>query len=487
MSLSTKIKGIRGQLMLLVGVPMVLWIGSQVVSQQLFGSVLKQFSHTGDYEIPAVMYLGNVRANIHANIRYTWSTILTDVKNTAARDALITKLKASSEATDEALKMYTSLDNPAQFKDAEGEVTSLWQQFQPILTDVTGLLSKHSVKDDQAARELLEKNLSAFGLMEEGVEKLTEARTKDIEKSVESDVFKGYRYQWILLVIAIVGVLLLAVFAGVISRKLAFRLTGMIGRLSESGGEFAKASESLSSSSQSLSTSASDAASSLEETVASIEELSSMVKLNSDNAKQAASLSQGSRSSAEQGEKEIRELINAMSTIAQSSRKVAEIIDVIDDIAFQTNLLALNAAVEAARAGEQGKGFAVVAEAVRGLAARSASAAKEINGLITDTVEQIDRGSKVADKSGEVLKAIVDSVKKVADLNNEISSASLEQSNGLNQINKAMNQLDAATQNNASSAEATAHSAQELSNQSGILKEIVGEMAHMVDGEATNV
>jgi methyl-accepting chemotaxis protein len=186
--------------------------------------------------------------------------------------------------------------------------------------------------------------------------------------------------------------------------------------------------------------------------------------MNSDNAKQAASLSVSSREAAEVGEREIQTLIGSMTEISNSSKKIEEIISVIDDIAFQTNLLALNAAVEAARAGEQGKGFAVVAEAVRTLAQRSASSAKDITSLIKDSVSQIDKGSDVADRSGTVLTNIVTSIKKVSDLNNEIAAASSEQTTGIQQISKAMNQLDQASQANAASAEEIAATSGEINN-----------------------
>ncbi|WP_374032855.1 methyl-accepting chemotaxis protein [Bdellovibrio bacteriovorus] len=254
--------------------------------------------------------------------------------------------------------------------------------------------------------------------------------------------------------------------------------------LSEAGTQVSGAITQLTAAGQTLSQSSTEAAASLEETVASLEEMSSMVKMNSDNAKQAASLSQSSKDSAEQGQNEITLLISSMNDISHSSKKIEEIISVIDDIAFQTNLLALNAAVEAARAGEQGKGFAVVAEAVRALAQRSAVAAKDITVLIKDSVEKVDRGSQIADRSGEVLQTIVTSVKKVADLNNEIAAASSEQTTGIQQISKAMNQLDQGSQANAASSEEIAASSEEISAQAQQMQTMVVSLNEVIQGAA---
>lgn len=209
-----------------------------------------------------------------------------------------------------------------------------------------------------------------------------------------------------------------------------------------------------------------------------------MVQMNSDNAKQAASLAATSREVAERGETEIKSLIVSMTEISQSSKKIEEIISVIDDIAFQTNLLALNAAVEAARAGEQGKGFAVVAEAVRALAQRSASSAKDIESLIKESVSQVEHGSKVADKSGEALSSIVTSIKKVSDLNNEIAAASSEQTTGIQQISKAMNQLDQSSQSNAASAEEIAATSAEINGLAHRTQELTADLNRAVIGAA---
>lgn len=276
-----------------------------------------------------------------------------------------------------------------------------------------------------------------------------------------------------------VGILVGVLFAISLSKK----ISTVVIELSEGANQVTQAAEQISSSAQTLSQSTTQQASSLEETVATMEEMTAMVKLNTENAKQAAALSASTREIAVRGEGEIQKLILSIQSISSDSKKIAEITSVIDDIAFQTNLLALNAAVEAARAGEQGKGFAVVAEAVRNLAQRSADSAKNIAALINDSVDKIKLGSEQAGQSGVVLTEIVNAVKKVSDLNTEISAASVEQTNGITQIGKAMNQMDEVTQQNAAASEESAASAEELSAQSGSLRENVRVLTEVVSGQ----
>ena len=203
-------------------------------------------------------------------------------------------------------------------------------------------------------------------------------------------------------------------------------------------------------------------ASSLEETAASMEELTSTVKQNSENAKQANQLAHSASTVAEKGGAEVQQVVGTMSAINESSRKIVDIISVIDGIAFQTNILALNAAVEAARAGEQGRGFAVVAAEVRNLAQRSAAAAKEIKTLIDDSVEKVDSGTKLVDSAGKTMDEIVNAVKRVTDIMSEISAASAEQSQGIEQVNQAITQMDEVTQQNAALVEEAAAAAESL-------------------------
>jgi methyl-accepting chemotaxis protein len=211
----------------------------------------------------------------------------------------------------------------------------------------------------------------------------------------------------------------------------------------------------------------------LEETASSMEELTGTVRQNADNARQANALAESASIVAQRGGAVVAQVVQTMAAINSSSRQIAEIIGVIDGIAFQTNILALNAAVEAARAGEQGRGFAVVAGEVRNLAQRSAAAAKEIKGLIGDSVAKVDDGARLVDEAGSTMEEIVNSVKRVTDIMAEISLASQEQSAGIEQVNRAIGQMDEATQQNATLVEQAGSSASALQEEAEHLARLV--------------
>lgn len=258
----------------------------------------------------------------------------------------------------------------------------------------------------------------------------------------------------------------------------------VVGTVRQSADQVATASGEISQGNDDLSQRTSDQASSLEETSASMEEMTSTVKQNADNAKQANQLAIAAREVAEKGGKVTSDAVEAMSEINKSSKKIADIINVIDEIAFQTNLLALNAAVEAARAGEQGRGFAVVATEVRNLAQRSAGAAKEIKDLINESVQKVGDGSELVNQSGKTLDEIVSSVKRVTDIISEITAASQEQSSGIDQVNKAIMQMDQTTQQNAALVEQAASSAQSMQHQAASLQREVDFFKTSVSSEA---
>ena len=243
----------------------------------------------------------------------------------------------------------------------------------------------------------------------------------------------------------------------------------LVKRVKIATGEVQSGAEEISKGNTNLSQRTEEQASSLEETASSMEEMTSTVKQTADNAGQANQLAMAARQQAEKGGAVVGSAVAAMGGINEASKKIADIIGVIDEIAFQTNLLALNAAVEAARAGEQGRGFAVVATEVRNLAGRSATAAKEIKALIQDSVAKVDEGSKLVDESGRTLDEIVMAVKKVTDIVAEIAAASREQSSGIEQVNKAVMQMDTTTQQNAALVEEAAAASQAIVEQAQAL------------------
>ena len=250
-------------------------------------------------------------------------------------------------------------------------------------------------------------------------------------------------------------------------------LQGLVREIRESSVQVASASQQLSAASEGLSSGSQQQASSLEETAASLEEITGTVKQNAENAKQANQLAMNSRDIAQMGQEVVTAAVDAMGEITHSSKKIADIITTIDEIAFQTNLLALNAAVEAARAGEQGRGFAVVAAEVRNLAQRSAAAAKEIKDLIGDSVAKVQSGSELVNRSGKTLAEITGSVKRVTDIIGEIAAASQEQSSGIDQVNRAVTQMDQVVQSNAAQTEELTSTAQSLTAQADQLKALV--------------
>jgi methyl-accepting chemotaxis protein len=250
-------------------------------------------------------------------------------------------------------------------------------------------------------------------------------------------------------------------------------LAGIVSHVRTGANSIAIAAKEISIGNDELSQRTSEQASSLEETAASLEELTSTVRQNAEHSMQANQLASNACDIAIKGGTTVEQVVVTMGTITDSSKKIVDIISVIEGIAYQTNLLALNAAVEAARAGEQGRGFAVVASEVRNLARRSADAAKEIKSLIDDSVRKVDTGSKLVHEAGQTMREVVDSIKKVSNISAEIAAASNEQSAGIEQVNQAIVQMDGVTQQNAAMVEEASAAAAALEEQARRLTEAV--------------
>ena len=265
-------------------------------------------------------------------------------------------------------------------------------------------------------------------------------------------------------------------------------LSGMVRDFKASAGSIASATRQIAAGNGDLSQRTEQQAASLEETASSMEELTGTVRQNADNARQASGLAANASETALKGGEVVGRVVETMQEINEASKKIVDIIGVIEGIAFQTNILALNAAVEAARAGEQGRGFAVVAGEVRSLAQRSANAAKEIKGLIGDTVARVDNGTTLVGQAGQTMEEIVQAVKRVTDIMGEISAASAEQSSGIEQVNQAVAQMDEVTQQNAALVEEAAAAAGSLEEQAGRLQDSVARFRlAAADLQATTV
>jgi methyl-accepting chemotaxis protein len=262
-------------------------------------------------------------------------------------------------------------------------------------------------------------------------------------------------------------------------------VSGVMSEIKQASREVASAAAEISSATTDLSQRTEEQAASLEQTSSSMEEIAATVKKNAENAKHANELTRGTREVADRGGEVVAQAVSAMARIEESSRKISDIISVIDEIARQTNLLALNAAVEAARAGEAGRGFAVVASEVRSLAQRSSQAAKDIKDLIMNSSNQVQDGVQLVNRAGTSLKEILESIKQVADIVADIATASSEQAGGIEQVNKALTQMDEVTQQNSAMVEENAATARTLEQQAGSMDERIG--AFRLDGSANVV
>ncbi|WPU65159.1 methyl-accepting chemotaxis protein [Peredibacter starrii] len=477
-------EGLRGKLLILAVLPLVALAITTIISLRGFSKIGGMLNESYEVYVPNIRLLGQINLN-RANIGYFTFAALSNKDDFENRkkfvDLLDRSIGAYKSAVEEYMKQKYIEGEMAAFQDMKDH----YPKYLEYTSQVREALLRGEADDFAKVLSLVDKGGPWQVLQIEVDSTITKIYEMYTAVSKANNVIQAEEREskaMLILLVALVssGILFTVVF--MLSNRVSNSVGGVAKALTTVSHNVSGAITQLSAAGQSLSSASTESAASLEETVASIEELTSMVTRNSEHAKEASDLANESSNIAREGEQEINDLINSMHEVANDSKKIEEIIKVIDDIAFQTNLLALNAAVEAARAGEQGKGFAVVADAVRNLAGRSATAAKEINALIKESVTRTEESRQRADNSGNVLMRIVASVEKVAVLNKEIAAASNEQTIGLGQISKAMNQLDQASQLNAQSTQEIATTAGDIEQRSEEMKEQVQILSREVLG-----
>ena len=410
---------------------------------------------------------------------------LEELANTPAEKAALDKITASRAA---AVDVVTKMTNLVKAGDREGSNRVLLQELQPLQTRTIeamdamvaheeGLVAESAQEADAAhAAARLQTALLALAALAVGA-LLAWSITRGLLRQLGGEplyaaaiadrIAQGDLGVPIDLRAGDGASLLFAL------RTMRDRLADLVGQVRVATDSIAQASSEVAGGSADLSSRTEAQAGTLEETASSMEELTSTVKHNADNAAQANTLARAASTVAERGGSVVLEVVGTMGAINDSSKKIVDIIGVIDGIAFQTNILALNAAVEAARAGEQGRGFAVVASEVRNLAQRSAAAAREIKALIADSVDKVETGSKLVDQAGSTMQEIVGSIRQVAELVSGITVASQEQTRGIEQVNVALIEMDGVTQQNAALVEEAAAAAQAMQQQAAQLAQLV--------------
>jgi methyl-accepting chemotaxis protein len=474
-------RGFRLKMLSLISISCLLFAGLATYAYKLCSDFDTKLTQANLVRIPLTQGSNEMAVSVQTIARFLWLASITD----SAEEFKMAQARIQNEVEtfEKSAEAIDKLPKPEFIQGKFKDIKEAWPPLKESVNKILAEAGKGTEESRSAARKMIKSELRPLvDRTTNTIDEMNDFRTKLVTELADKDEKESKEAKSLLVIVSIISWLFLGALGFWIAAKVASVLTHVIQNLSHHSQEVAHASEGLSAAATELSSGATETASSLEETVASTEELNSMVQTNSTNANQASSLAVEGRGTAEAGEVQITELYSAVGDVSTSSKKIEEIINVIDDIAFQTNLLALNAAVEAARAGEQGKGFAVVAEAVRTLAQRSSVAAKDIGTLITDSVAKIAKSQELAEKGKESLSKIVHSIHKISDINAEIATASQEQANGLTSISKAMNEIDKATQQNASASEEISATSEEMTGQSMALQDLVSELVSFVEG-----
>lgn len=501
---------IKTRLWMAFGATLLVMLAMVFVSASRLNTIAQKNKQILDKNAVSVSKALEIAALIQQNGRHTAELFITSESNDRSKQyKQFDDVKKKSHVLIESLSKLTETQ---QEKEALDKLTKSLNAFTSIFGEVADLIELDS--RDEAAVMMEKVEFPALNVATEEIAAIVKLQKEDMANSdaaIKSDIAFSRN---LMLVSGVLATIISAIFAVLITNSITNALNAAInvarqvadgdltakieiksrdetgallsaladmnnslvmtiGQVHNSAETISSVSGEIAAGNSDLSSRTESQAESLEKTASSMEELTSTVKQNADNAKQANALAISASNVAVKGGTVVGQVVTTMSSIKDSSRKIVDIISVIDGIAFQTNILALNAAVEAARAGEQGRGFAVVATEVRNLAQRSSSAAKEIKTLIDDSVAKVDTGSKLVDDAGQTMDEIVTSIQHVADIMSEITAASQEQSAGIEEVNRAINQMDEITQQNAALVEQAAAAAESMQEQAAVLTQAV--------------
>ncbi|HEX7674209.1 MAG TPA: methyl-accepting chemotaxis protein [Bdellovibrio sp.] len=481
-SVKAKLKSLKYQILFLALVPIAGFSFTGLSSYKDIQGLNAQLNSVHEGLVPTLESLSGFDLARESLKAHVWEA-LSHEGNIDDRKEMADDLVHDMADVKEYLSDYSKTPLGPYEKEHFPETKKATEEYLLLVEQIQTLLKSPSVEDLHKAKSIMDGRLHELDkIVGEYSEEVIKQEYKEAEEDrIEAEKTEKKAVSFLILSTLLIGggVALLLILLG---RRIVKKVSMTSETVEASSSQVAVAIEQLSAASTELAHSSTRTAASLEEAVATVEELSTLVSGNSKHSKLASDLAQKSSETAVNGEKELKSLFASMQNISSSSKKMLEIIDVIDDIAFQTNLLALNASVEAARAGEQGKGFAVVAEAVRTLAQRSAVAAKDINQLISTSANEVHQGVKASENSGQVLHSILENINKVTTINNEIAAGSEEQAQRIQMLSTALEALDSSSQNNAASAEEISSTATEIASQSEAVQGQIHELGIMIDG-----